>query len=227
MSDRDDIKVVLTTNAANDVRIGLAYATIARWCEYDGIRLTVLDAASEWPGHETEGDLLDLVLLNSMSARRRRVDHAGSLRTRHMYARRAGHKGLREWYVHTDDDILPPRDGGWLKRALDLIRFHDDRDNPWGMVFMSLDPFAGSHADGPVREVQNGGGLRLVRKGAIPDVFPARDDHAGYDHILTQAVRDNGYRVGVLSMPEYRFLHLGDGTSTIWDELPNQPRQQK
>lgn len=221
------IPVILTTNAVDTVRQGVASACFARWLEIvEAGALHVIDAGSSmkfdtefavsiyWPGGEKSW---------------RDIPPEGSLRHRHAVARDILDASDSEWAIFTDDDILVDPDPAWINAALQILRIFDKPDHPWGLVTVALESGkTGAAADGPIREVANCGGLRFVRRGALPAELPPFDDHPGYDHILTQAVRDNGFRVGSIFHPAVQVRHLGEGLSTIWDDgLKGQPEQQR
>jgi len=222
------IPVILTTNAISLHRAGLAITTCAAWLQVPGIQLHVIEVghcstvraalAATW--HRLAPDESDCGC-SKPHVRWYATEPKGSLRRRHAMAREIA--GTAEWYVITDDDIVPPAD---LDIALGLIHVFDDP--PWGLVAVSLEGGrSGAAVDGPVRDVANCGGLRFVRRGALPAELPPFDDHPGYDHLLTQAVRDRGLRVGALYHPHVGVVHLGEGGSTIWDQLAGQPAQER
>ncbi len=222
-------EVFLTLGAEGNERIGLAVTTIARWLRLlDHVELTVIDASGGRVARYFEPEVhwrtvgaTQPCACSKHHVTKVVVPFTGSLRRRHEVAR---DMQTTEWAIYTDDDLLPPSDPTWLRIALQLLAAYQS-DPPWGLVTVALDPPAGAHADGPIREVPNCGGLRFVRRGAVPVPLPDFDDHPGYDHILTQAVRDHGYRVGSIYHPAVTANHLGDDCSSLWDRLPGQPEQ--
>ena len=121
-------------------------------------------------------------------------------------------------YIVADDDCLPMSD---FEFGFEALASHQD----FGII--SAWPANASIArwtpedyipfeDSKVREVNDVGGIRVCRKGAMSKGWPPQT-RKGYDPEHCQALRMAGYRVGYSL--EFKMQHLGEGNSDLWAQL--------
>ncbi len=119
-------------------------------------------------------------------------------------------------YCLADDDCVPP-----ANLDLDEVRLIFETHPEFGMLSLLPAPailqkwteFGSVMETGKVEEHVSVGGIRFIRKGAMPD-WPEQQG-AGYDRTHADRMREAGFRVGYLkSLPPC--LHVGDGRSAIW-----------
>lgn len=128
----------------------------------------------------------------------------------------AEEKAKGKFYVLTDDDLIPDRADA-LAAGCEALLSHPDfailsawpsnanigRWTPFGYdVYEDLD----------VTEHVSVGGLRFVRRGAMP--YWPTTQCVGYDRVQADALRNMKWRVGYCQ--HVRALHLGEGKSELW-----------
>lgn len=135
----------------------------------------------------------------------------GSERRRFLFAERLVRSDV---YVVSDDDLIPVGDD-WLQRALTIMRQKTD----YGMLCL-LDADQTDHVVArpgkeeteEIIETGSGGGIRLIRRGAIKS-FPGYRGYYGYDGAHGEAFYENGWKVGF--MRKVRRRNLGNGLHVV------------
>lgn len=230
------VPVFLTTGADSMFVGGIAASLVDYWMRHqEASPVTVLDWGADprwWNGMLAWG-----YMANGGTKLRRFLLHADtSQRMRHVVALGAAQRMKAEWFVQTDDDILPRAEFS-PHAAVEILRsacttqpaFGMPAGTPYGLVQVKLPPCNLPHAGTPdgeypvIREAGAVGGLRFISTALDPDGLPPYDPQKrGYDPLLCDAVREQGLAVGAFwdAAPlGLRATHLRREYSTVWPNL--------
>lgn len=223
------------TTGADSLFVGGIASSIADWwlrCT-DADPVVVLDwgADARWWAWLAEWGYVP----GAGKLRRLEIPPETSQRDRHAVAIREAQRLGARWCVQTDDDILPEGEFSVAKAVAmaDAARtaqpaFGLGTGVPYGLVAVHLPACALPHTLGPAPEprgrpvVEAGakGGLRFLSASLDPERLPPYDPaRRGYDPLLCDAVRAQGFAVGGFSdaAPLWcRARHLRQRYSTVW-----------